>query len=62
MDSNNSLVSCGAGEREGRVFSQFVADRHLGYVLVLKLKLLSSNKRANEFHVLKTKFFLNKKL
>lgn len=28
MDSNNFHGNCGAGEREGRVFSRIVADRH----------------------------------
>ena len=28
MDTNNYGTNCGAGEREGRVFSQLVADRH----------------------------------
>lgn len=30
MDTNNFMDKCGAGEREGRVFSRLVAQRHFG--------------------------------
>ena len=31
MDTNNFVDKCGAGEREGRVFSRLVAQRHYGF-------------------------------
>lgn len=31
LDSNNFINKCGAGEREGRVFSQLVSHRHFGF-------------------------------
>jgi O-phospho-L-seryl-tRNASec:L-selenocysteinyl-tRNA synthase len=31
MDSNNFIDNCGIGEREGRVYSKLVLNRHYGF-------------------------------
>jgi O-phospho-L-seryl-tRNASec:L-selenocysteinyl-tRNA synthase len=31
MDSNNFNGNCGVGEREGRIYSNLVSNRHYGF-------------------------------